>query len=585
MPLHDQLLEQLERFRLVLVERIALRHAAPADDLAQVVERDEVFAPQVVERLQDHLLLDVAHRLWRVALDAFGVGLVGGLEQALGHFLVADAFLLRPRLDRKVEVELGGDLFLEAGDVPRFRIGVGRDVAGDEIVDDVGAHVGDRRLERLLRHHLAPVLEDDLALVVHHVVELEDVLADVEVARFDLLLRFLQRLVDPRVDDRLVVLQAQPLQHRVHALGAEDAHQVVLQRQVELGAAGVALAARAAAQLVVDAAALVPLGAHDVEAARLDRLLLEDFDLGADLGLLGVALLLRGLRVELLLDAHLDVAAELNVGAAAGHVGGDGDRAGNAGFGDDERFLLVVASVEDGEVFRRLADPRRRVKRGHCVGSGEVDLLVAAAFEHLGQMFRLLDRRRADQHRLHLGVGFLDLAHHRAQLLVVGAIDLVVLVEAVDRHVGRNLDDDQLVDLGELVGFGRGGAGHAGELLVEAEIVLEGDRGEGDVFRLDGDVLLRLQRLVQAFRIAAAGHHAAGELVDDHDFAVADDVVLVDLEQLVGAQRLIDVVDEGGVGGFVEEAFLHQPAPRSNASTCSLPVSVRLTERCFSSMS
>ena len=164
----------------------------------KMVERDEVVAPQVVERLQDHLLLDIAHRLGRVALDALGVGLVGGLVQALGHFLVGDAFFLRPGVDRQVEVELGGDLFLEAGDVPGFRIGVGRNVAGDEVVDDVGAHVGDGRLEQLLRHHLAPVLEDDLALVVHHVVELENVLADVEVARLDLLLRLLQRLVDPR---------------------------------------------------------------------------------------------------------------------------------------------------------------------------------------------------------------------------------------------------------------------------------------------------------------------------------------------------------------------------------------------------
>ncbi len=124
--------------------------------------------------------------------------------------------------------------------------------------------------------------------------------------------------------------------------------------------------------------------------------------------------------------------------------------------------------------------------------------------------------------------------------------------------MGRNLDDHQLVDLGELVGLGRRGAGHAGELLVEAEIVLEGDRSERDVLGLDVHVLLGLQSLVQAFRIAAARHHAAGELVDDDDFAIADDVVLVALEQLVGAQRLIDVVDQRRVAGFVEEAFLHQ---------------------------
>ena len=64
-------------------------------------------------------------------------------------------------------------------------------------------------------------------------------------------------------------------------------------------------------------------------------------------------------------------------------------------------------------------------------------------------------------------------------------------------------------------------AGHAGELVVHAEIVLEGDRGQRLVLRLDRDVLLGLERLVQAFRIAAAGHHAAGELVDDDDLAVA----------------------------------------------------------------
>ena len=36
-------------------------------------------------------------------------------------------------------------------------------------------------------------------------------------------------------------------------------------------------------------------------------------------------------------------------------------------------------------------------------------------------------------------------------------------------------------------------------------------------------MFLGLQRLMQAFRIAAARHHAAGELVDDDDFAIVDD--------------------------------------------------------------
>ena len=52
----------------------------------------------------------------------------------------------------------------------------------------------------------------------------------------------------------------------------EQAHEVVGQRQVEAALARVALAAGATAQLVVDAARLVALGAEHVEATGLDDL-------------------------------------------------------------------------------------------------------------------------------------------------------------------------------------------------------------------------------------------------------------------------------------------------------------------------
>ena len=340
-------------------------------------------------------------------------------------------------------LSLPSDFLLQARDVPGLRIGVVRNVFGDEVVDDARAHILDRRSSELGGHHLAPVLEDDLALVVHHVVELENVLANVEVARLDLLLRLLQRLVDPRMDDRLVLLEAEALEHRVHALGAENAHEVVLQRQEELRPARIALAAGTSAQLVVDAAALVPLGADDVEAAGVDRLLLEIRDFRPDRRLLRRALLRRRVRVDLLLDAHLDIAAELDVGAAAGHVGGDGDRARDAGLGDDEGLLLMEAGVENREVLRRLARARRGVERLQRVGLGKVDLLVAVPLQHFAEHLGFLDRRRADQHRLHLGVGGLDLAHDGAHLFVGGAVDLVVLVETRDRPIGRDLDDDR----------------------------------------------------------------------------------------------------------------------------------------------
>ena len=138
----------------------------------------------------------------------------------------------------------------------------------------------------------------------------------------------------------------------VHPLGAEDAHQIVFEREEERRTAGIALTAGAATQLVVDAAAFMALGANDVEAAGVERLALLFGDrrrclsrfLAMPVRRVGALL---ALGHEPLLEQHVRIAAELNVGAATGHVGGDGDGAGNAGLRDDMGFLLVVAGVED----------------------------------------------------------------------------------------------------------------------------------------------------------------------------------------------------------------------------------------------
>ncbi len=50
-----------------------------------------------------------------------------------------------------------------------------------------------------------------------------------------------------------------------------------------------------------------------------------------------------------------DALAQFDVGAAAGHVGGDGDGAALAGAGDDLGLLLVELGVEDGMDDARLA--------------------------------------------------------------------------------------------------------------------------------------------------------------------------------------------------------------------------------------
>ncbi len=155
-------------------------------------------------------------------------------------------------------------------------------------------------------------------------------------------------------------------------------------------------------------------------------------------------------------------------------------------------------------------------------------------------------------------LGLADLLDDRVPLLLGRAVDEVGPVVADHRLVGRDDDDVELVDLVELGRLGVGRAGHARELLVHAEVVLEGDRGEGLVLALDLDALLGLDGLVQAVRPAPAGHHAAGELVDDDDLAVLDQVVDVALVEGVGAQRLVDAVEDLHVLGVVEVAHAEE---------------------------
>ena len=173
-----------------------------------------------------------------------------------------------------------------------------------------------------------------------------------------------------------------------------------------------------------------------------------------------------------------------------------------------------------------------------------------------------------------------DLARDGLPLAVPGLVDLVVVVLADHRDVGRDVDHRHLVDLHELLRLGQRGAGHPGELVVEAEVVLERDRRQGLVLLADRDALLGLDRLVEALGPAPALEDPAGELVDDLDLAVDHRVVVVALEQGLGLQRLDQVVDQRPVLGDVEVVD-----PEEALGLGRRPRSVGATVLCFSSNS
>ena len=144
-------------------------------------------------------------------------------------------------------------------------------------------------------------------------------------------------------------------------------------------------------------------------------------------------------------------------------------------------------------------------------------------------------------------IALFDVLDDGVPLALLGGVHEIGVVLADHRAVGRDLRDLELVDLEELLGLGRGRSGHAGELRVHAEVVLDRDRREGARLALDLDAFLRLDGLVQAVAPPATGHEAAGELVDDDDLAVLDDVLLVPVVHRVRLERVVHEVHRGDV--------------------------------------
>ena len=309
-----QLLENLVGFGLVFHQRIALAVGAQADALAQAVHAVEMLLPELVHGIQDGVALDRFEGVGIFATDFQFINVAHGLADELADgklgraqagkggafhrlFLAGlgrlDDFLLG-HAQREIEVDPVG----QRPRRPLLRFGVVEgqfpDFGDDDFLHDVHqavAHV-------VGVDHLVAEAVNDFALLVHHVVVFQRAFAALEVLLFDPLLRRLDGFIEHEVLQFLAFLQPDPLHHLDDFVRAEQAHEVVLQGNEKVGGAGIALARATSAQLAVNAAGFVALGADDVQAAQPG-----------------------------------DAFAQFDVGAAAGHVGGDGDgsRAGRRG--------------------------------------------------------------------------------------------------------------------------------------------------------------------------------------------------------------------------------------------------------------
>ncbi|EKD59804.1 MAG: hypothetical protein ACD_54C01125G0004 [uncultured bacterium] len=168
----------------------------------------QVFAPFAVDGLQQQLLFDRPHAVRPESLQLFAHQLVAGLDHPLAHHILIGAFFGSPSDDRQFQPHLFDQRIVQPGDIPFVGVGFRRQVMIDQIVGHLMAHIHHDFTKVFGLHHFHALAKDRFALVVHHIVELQQLFPNIEVAAFDLGLRPLQRFVDPRVNNRLAFLHA-----------------------------------------------------------------------------------------------------------------------------------------------------------------------------------------------------------------------------------------------------------------------------------------------------------------------------------------------------------------------------------------
>ena len=327
---------------------------------------------------------------------------------------------------------------------------------------------------------------DNLTLLVHNIVILQDVLTNAEVACFNLLLRVLDGLGYEAVLNRLIILHTQLVHNAGNIIATEQTHQIVLQAQEEFGRTRIALTSAAATQLVINTTAFMTLRTDDMQTAKLRHAF-----------------------------------AQRNISTTAGHV-------------RCNCYSAILTCQRNNLCFFFMIFCVQHVMRN------------AATLQHSAELLRLCDRGRTDKHRTAGLMAFLNLIDSSLIFSNTRLINNVRIIHTDHRLIGRYNDNRQVINLLELLLLSLSRTGHASQLIVHTEVVLEGDGSQGLAFAFNLYALLSLDSLMQTFGEAAAKHQTAGELIDDDNLTILNNIIAVTMHQslrLQSAHNLVGIVN------------------------------------------
>ena len=153
---------------------------------------------------------------------------------------------------------------------------------------------------------------DDITLLVHHVIVLDEAFTNTKVILLYFLLCTLDRRRDHIVLDHLAFLEAHLVHQASQAVRAEHTHEVVLHTHIEDRTTWITLTTGTTTELTIHTAALMTLSTNDSQTACVFHLL-----------------------------------GELDIGTTTRHVGSNGYHTRTTRFRYDIRLVLVKFGVED----------------------------------------------------------------------------------------------------------------------------------------------------------------------------------------------------------------------------------------------
>ena len=231
-----------------------------------------------------------------------------------------------------------------------------------------------------------------------------------------------------------------------------------------------------------------------------------------------------------------------NIRSTAGHLSGHGYFSNIARFRDDPRFLGIILRIEDDNI----------------------NTLIPQAFcQRLG--FR--DVMSSNQHWLTGCVNPRDLLNNRGGLVFDGCVNTVGFIEAAQRGAALNHRYAEIIKLPKLVNCLHSRASHPTHHGIAPHQRLQRDGVEDPATFSNIEAFLRLHRGMHPIGPALQICNPPAGSVDDLYLAIANDVMHIPVQQMLGVQSQVDLNQGGAHVLLVIQAGDAQLALH-NGSTC-----------------